>query len=150
ILFCACSPASNGSLQANTQQSGNMNGKENSKLPVEESINGLKLNKVEVSRAGEITIQLENSSTKPLRVWKDSNSWGAACWRLLLIRNGRLDTFFQSPDQDFTKNAPTFNEIAAGARLEQKLDLNGGDWCGLGHCSIYNQRGFGGQNVTFE
>ena len=149
-LFCACSPASNGSSKANTQNPRNMNGKENSKLPVEESINGLRLSKVEMSRTGQITVQLENSSAKPVRIWKDSNSWGAACWRLLLIRNGRLDIFFENPDQDFTKNAPTFNEITAGGRIEQKLNLNGGNWCGMGHCSLYNERGFGGKEITFE
>ena len=45
---------------------------------------------------------------------------------------------------------PTFNEIAEGGRLEQKLHLNGGNWCGLGHCTPFYERGFGGTNATFE
>ena len=66
------------------------------------------------------------------------------------MRKGQLETFFQIASQIFTINRPTFNEIAEVGRLEQKLDLNGGNWCGLGHCSIYNQRGFGGKILTFE
>ncbi len=114
------------------------------------AINSVKIEKAEATRTGEITVQILNLSKKPIKLWKDSNSWGAACWRVLLLRSGQLETFFQSPSQIFTLNRPTFDEIAAGGRLEQKLDLNGGNWCGLGHCTPYNERGFGGTNVTFE
>jgi hypothetical protein len=127
-----------------------MNGHEKFVLPVEESINALRISNAVASRTGVVTLQLENFSQESLKVWKDSNSWGAACWRVLVVRNGGVETFFQSPDQGFTRNGPTVNEIAATGLLEQKLDLNGGNWCGLGHCSIYNQRGFGGKILTFE
>lgn len=95
------------------------------------SMNDLTMQIVETSPSGGITVQLKNSSKKPVRIWKDSNSWGAARWRVLLIRNGQLETFFQNPDQDFTRNIPTFNEIAVGALMEQKLDLNLGGWLGV-------------------
>jgi hypothetical protein len=108
------------------------------------------LRKVKVSRAGDITAEIENSSKRPLRIWENSNSWGAACWRVMLVRNGRVEAFYQNPDQRFTTNWPAFNEITPGAHREQKLDLNGGDWCGLGHCSRHNERGFGGKRLTFE
>jgi hypothetical protein len=62
------------------------------------------------------------------RISKDSNSWGAARWRVLVLRNGQLQTFFQNPDRDFTVNMPTFVEIAGGSHLEQSLDLNDGTW----------------------
>ena len=71
-------------------------------------------------------------------------------WRVLLLRSGQLETFFQSPSQIFTLNQPTFNEIPPGGRLEQRLDLNGGNWCGLGHCTRFDQRGFGGKTMSFE
>jgi hypothetical protein len=77
-----------------------------------------------------IRVLLANSSKEPLKVWKDSNSWGAARWRALVLRNGKLRTFFQNPDQDFTVNLPTFVEIAPGSHLEQSLDLNDGSWRG--------------------
>lgn len=153
-LCCACAIASNRLLKAggNSQNRSNtaMNGKENSVLPVEKWINSFRINKVEVSGTGQITIELENSSKQPLRVWKDSNSWGAACWRLLLIRKGRLETFFQNPDRGFTKNNPSFTELAGSGHIQQKLDLNGGNWCGFGYCSSYNEHGFGGRDVSFE
>ncbi len=114
------------------------------------SFNSLAISKVTMLPSALMTIELENSSKKPLRVWKDSNSWGAARWRVLLIRKGHLETFFQNPDQGFTVNWPEFVEIAGGGHIVQKLDLNGGNWCGLGRCSIYNERGFGGEKVSFE
>ena len=68
----------------------------------------------------------------------------------MLIRSGRLETFFLNPDQIITTNGPTFNEIAGGARIQYNLDLNGGNWCGFGRCTKYNERGFGGKSVSFD
>jgi hypothetical protein len=106
---------------------------------------------VKVSTLGSITLEISNPSKKPLKLWEESNSWGATNWRALRIRQGQIETFFQNPYQVFTGNIPLFNEIPAGARLERKLDLNGGNWCGFGHCASYNEQGFGdGKKVTFE
>lgn len=147
-VFCGCltNHSSNGATNAADKS---LEAADNS-MKVSNSIKALRIGKVEVSRTGNIAVELANSSTKPLKVWKDSNSWGAACWRVLLIRKGHLETFFQNPDQGFTVNWPEFIEIAAGGHIVQKLDLNGGNWCGLGRCSVYNQRGFGGEKVSFE
>jgi len=114
------------------------------------AINSVKIEKAEAARTGDITVQILNLSKKPIKLWKDSNSWGAGCWRVLLLRSRQLETFFQSPSQIFTVNRPTFNEIPPGGRLEQRLDLNGGNWCGLGHCTRFDQRGFGGKTMSFE
>jgi hypothetical protein len=72
---------------------------------------------------------LEASHSAKVRV-SVLNSWGAARWRILVLRNGQLQTFFQNPDRDFTVNLPTFVEIAGGSHLEQSLDLNDGNWRG--------------------
>ncbi|HVS81145.1 MAG TPA: hypothetical protein VHE60_05385 [Pyrinomonadaceae bacterium] len=152
-LLSACVAGSNERLKAsNTPNQSNitMNGNENSVLTVEKSMNALRIDKVEISRTAQVNLVIENSSKEPVRVWKGSNSWGAACWRVFLIRNGTLEVFFQNPDQEFTKNGPGFNEIPGGGHLDQKLDLNGGNWCGLGHCSIHSERGFGGKKFNFE
>jgi hypothetical protein len=114
------------------------------------STNAIKVKIVEVLPSGGITVELSNSSKELTRIWRDSNSWGAARWRVLLIRNGRLETFYQNPDQIFTRNIPAFDKIEAGAHVEKKLDLNGGNWCGLGHCASHDQRGFGGEKISFE
>lgn len=119
-------------------------------MKVSNLIKALTIGKLDVSRRGNLVVELANSSKEPLKVWKDSNSWGAARWRVLLIRKGRLETFYQNPNQGFTVNWPESTEIAAGGRIGQKLDLNGGNWCGMGHCSIHSERGFGGKLLTFE
>ena len=126
------------------------NSPDNSMSESDMPTNSVKIGKVEASRAGDIAVEILNSSKKPIKLWKASNSWGGASWRVLLVRKEQLETFFQNPDQMFTVNRPTFNEIAAGGRLEQKLDLNGGNWCGMGHCSLHSERGFAGKTLTFE
>ena len=79
------------------------------------------------------------TAQKPIRIWQESNSWGAAHWRVLLMRNGQLQTFFENPDQAFTRNIPAFNEITPGSHIEHKLDLSAESW-----------RGTEGQKVRFE
>jgi hypothetical protein len=113
------------------------------------SMNGLKTEVEEVMPSGSITVRISNSSKDVIKLWKQSNGWGAACWRVLLIRNGRLETFFQNPDQAFTRNVPSFTEIVGGSHIELRLDLNGGNWCGFDHCTSFDQRGFNGKNLSF-
>lgn len=151
-VFCGCltNRSTNSTAGATNGADKSVGAANNSTNVNKQSIKALTIGKVEVSRTGNIAVELANSSKEPLKVWKDSNSWGAACWRVLLIRKGHLETFFRNPDQGFTVNWPDFNEIAGSGHIVQKLDLNGGNWCGLGHCSIYNERGFGGQQISFE
>ena len=99
----------------------------------------LSLRIVEASPSGTVTVAIANTSQKPIRICRESNSWGAAHWRVLLIRNGRLQTFFENPDQAFTRNIPTFNEITPGSDVELKLDLSAETW-----------RGTEGRTVRFE
>jgi hypothetical protein len=94
-------------------------------LAQDKSMNGLEIKITEVSRSGSVTVKLRNGSKDPIKVWQESNSWGAARWRILRIRRGQMETFFQNPNQRFTRNIPIPNEIAAGAQTEQKLNLNG-------------------------
>jgi hypothetical protein len=103
------------------------------------SMDGLTIKITEVLPSGSMSVEVDNTSSKPVRIWKESNSWGAARWRVLLIRGDKLKTFFQSPDQRFTRNVPGFDEIGAGGHIEKKLDLNGGNW-----------EGFDGMQISFE
>lgn len=116
----------------------------------ENTMSGLTLAIKEVKPSGVVTVEINNTSQKPIRIWNDANSWGAAHMRILLIRDGRLKTFFENPDQMFTRNGPGFDEIAAGAKIDRELSLNGGNWCGFGHCSQYKDHGFGGREASFE
>jgi hypothetical protein len=105
----------------------------------DKSMNSLTIRITEASPSGTISIEVDNDSSGVIRIWKESNSWGAARWAVLLIRGGQIQTFYQNPDQGFTRNVPGFDEIASGGHIEKSLDLNGGNW-----------RGSGGRRVRFE
>lgn len=105
---------------------------------------------VSVANSGRLSIELNNISPNPIRIWKDANSWGAARWRVMVLRTGQLDGFFQNPNQAFTRNGPGFTEIAAGSHVEQKIDLNDGRWCVIGDCSSPDQRDFQIKKVNFK
>lgn len=148
-----CAPASNRASSSSEGMNVNAKSTNSSDDLIKQSdppINSVKIGKVEASRSGEIAVELLNSSKKPIKLWKDSNSWGAVPWRVLLLRKGQLETFFQNPDQIFTVNRATFNEIAPGGRLGQRLELNDGNWCGKEHCAPHSERGFGGEKISFE
>jgi hypothetical protein len=113
-------------------------------------IDDLELKIAESSPSGVITIEMNNSSAKPLRIWDESNSWGAARWRVVVIRNGKTQSFFENPDQDFLRNVPTFEEIVHGKQKTHKLDLNDGNWCGLGYCTSYGQRRLTAEQIRLQ
>jgi hypothetical protein len=104
----------------------------------------------QLERNGTVSIQMSNLTERLIRIWKESNSWGAAHWRVLIVRNGHLHTFFQNPDQFFTKNVPAFIEIPPKGHLGDKLNLNGGNWCSKEQCANYDDSGIGGQQIRFE
>lgn len=97
-------------------------------VSMEKAIN-LTIDKISSSQ---IEVSLHNASTDTLKVWKDSNSWGAACWRVVVLRGDSLKVIYRSPDQQFTRNIPTSNEIGAGKYLGVTLNLKDGLWNGLG------------------
>jgi len=89
---------------------------------------GLNLVIKEVKSSGVVILEIKNSSQEPIKVWEEANSWGAAHWRVVLIRDGRLKTFFEEPDQGFTRNIPAFKEIAAGGHIDRELNIAGEGW----------------------
>lgn len=116
----------------------------------DDQMNELEIKIKDISASGVVTIEMCNSSRSPIRLWEDSNSWGASRWRVMRIRKGELDTFYQNTDQGFTKNNPRFSELSGGACVERKLALNEGNWCGFGHCSSRKEHGIGGREVQFD
>jgi hypothetical protein len=116
----------------------------------EKLLNSLKIEIKEVSPLGSISVDVTNASSEPTKIWTETGSYGAARWRVLRIRRGQLETFFQHPNQQFTRNEVFPVEIAAGGHIHEKHDLNGGNWCGFGHCTWFNKRGFGGRELSFE
>jgi hypothetical protein len=97
------------------------------------STNEIAIKISKISYSGEITISIANTSSKPVRIWEEANSWGRGRWRIFVFREGHLQTFFQNPAQEFTVNFPSFREIAPGAQIEEKLNPNDNEWCSLGH-----------------
>jgi hypothetical protein len=95
-------------------------------------ISDLALRIVAVSPAGGIMVEMCNASQGPIRIWQDWNSWGAARWRVLVIRKGQLSLFFENPDQRFTKNFPAYDEIPPGGRIRHDLSVFGGNWLSAG------------------
>lgn len=98
---------------------------------------------------GRITVSMLNASKSPLKVWEDGNSWGAMNWRVLVLRNGQLYTYYRNPGQMFTVNFASFKEVAVGAHMDYDLDLNGGNWCDTSHCSPHYEKGIGGKMINF-
>lgn len=89
----------------------------------------------------QINIRLRNISSEPLRIWQESNSWGAARWRVIVLRGEQMITLFQNPEQFFTKNSPGYNELGRGGIVERKLNLSDGSWRGSIDKEIALQKG---------
>jgi len=115
-----------------------------------QSLEHVKIEIVRVLPTGTIMIEIRNTSKAPIRIWEDSNSWGAARWRVLRIRKGEIETFYENPNRLFTKNVPAFVEIAGESHAKKVLSINGGNWCGYGYCSRYNQVGLNGSSISFD
>ena len=94
------------------------------------SLKELELAVMKVLPSGGIKVRMTNAShDKPLRVWKEANSWGALRWKVVIIREGRTLAIFQDPDGvGFTRNIPTFDTIAPEGHLDRQLDVNGEYW----------------------
>jgi hypothetical protein len=100
----------------------------NSFAVADASMKPLNISIAQVSRSGAIDVELINVSESPVRVFKESNSWGADRWRVLVIRRGNLTVYSQRLNQVFTRNIPASEELAPGARLRKALDLNTKAW----------------------
>ena len=107
------------------------------------SLYALKLAIAEIQPDGKIIVKISNVSRRPLRIFEEWNSWGAAHWRVLRVRGGQVESFFQQVHWAWTLNDPTFVEIPSGADVERKLDLNA-------KAGISVWRGLGGKKVRFE
>lgn len=113
-------------------------------------LNSLEVKITAVTPSGSVYVDVTNSSKVKIKIWSESGSLGTARWRVLRIRNGQLETFFQHPNQEFTRNANGPVEIPSGAHIQETLDLNGGNWCGFSRCTWFNKRGFDGRMVDFK
>ena len=112
-----------------------------SMVAAERSVAELELKIVSISPEGRVDCSLQNVTQKTLRVWRRSNSWGAARWRVLRISGGQLQTFFENPDPIFTRNVRGYDELPAGAKMTVILDVNSRDWRTVGDGPVRFERG---------
>jgi hypothetical protein len=82
-----------------------------------------------------VIVEIANVTDQPIKIWRETNSWGAGRWRVLRIASGHLTTYYQNLTQDFLINAPQVSEIPPGKQIERTLDLNGENWCVFDGCT---------------
>jgi hypothetical protein len=75
---------------------------------------------------GKLSVRIESKNGRSFRLWKDSNSWGAASWRVIVMRQNQISLFYQDPAQMFTRNIPSYAEHPGVATFE--LDVNQPTW----------------------
>jgi hypothetical protein len=93
-------------------------------LPVQDV--KLKMTIANAHREGRLSVRIEGGPADSFRIWKSGNSWGAALWRVAVLRQGELNYFYQDPEQIFTRNFPAYEEYFGPATFD--LDLNRADW----------------------
>jgi hypothetical protein len=86
----------------------------------------LKIHKVDSPDLIEVT--LTPASDGSTRIWRRGSSWGAANWRVFIIRNNELFAFREDPDQRFSRNSPIFEELRGPKH--DSLNLNSKMWIG--------------------
>lgn len=89
----------------------------------------LELEIIEVEPQGILNVNLSNAEDQKIKVWKDSNSWGFARWRVIRIREGKSEIYYQNPERVFTRNIPSYNFAERDKPIKIRLDLNDGEWC---------------------
>jgi len=88
----------------------------------------LELSILRVAPPNSIVIEVRNASSAPVRIWRESNSWGVARWRIMRVREGDAVLFYQVPTDEFTRNVPGFDELSGQTRVERVLDLTAAAW----------------------
>ncbi len=93
---------------------------------------GLELRLLRVTPPSTVVVELRNVSSAPLRIWRETSSWGVAHWRIMRIRKSAATLLFQYPMYGFTINIPSFDELAPQAALQRVLDLTEDTWQSTG------------------
>jgi hypothetical protein len=89
---------------------------------------GLELRVLKVSPPHAVSVELRNSTSQSLRVFSESNRWGAARWRLLRVRGEDVALAYQVPVHAFSRNLPGYDELPAQATWRREFDLDEAAW----------------------
>jgi len=75
-----------------------------------------------------LRVKVVNATKEPVRLWKDSNSWGHYKISVCLVqKNGKVVQIKRRPVA-FTRNVPEFFETGPGESSETRIDLKDGYW----------------------
>jgi hypothetical protein len=83
---------------------------------------------LKIDSADSIGVTLSPASKGPTRIWQPGNSWGAANWRVFIVRGAGLFSFREDPDAFHGLNAPRFEELKGPKSLS--FDLSYKLWLG--------------------
>jgi hypothetical protein len=95
-------------------------------LPAPSAKPELQVRRIDKSLIVEVALSSRNG--QPTKIWASGNSWGAANWRVYIVRGTDLFLFREDPDQRFSRNAPRLEELIRSKRF--LLDLRSKSWTG--------------------
>jgi hypothetical protein len=79
----------------------------------------------------QLTVVFRNVGTAPLRLWKDTCSWGYRNLSFEMSDAGGRRFTVSRVEVPWEKNVPTWDTLAPGASVSRDVTLNHGDWQGL-------------------
>lgn len=74
-----------------------------------------------------LRVVLTNVSAHPLKIWKESNSWGYYALRFEVTHKGETKVI-RKKERGWRKNAPTFHLLESGKSLDYNVFLGGDTW----------------------
>jgi hypothetical protein len=77
-----------------------------------------------------IKVGLANPGETPLRIWREDNTWGVDCFRLLITRGNDFYSFYQRNTVAYTQDNPHFDEIRPHHSIDRIVDLRSDLWQG--------------------
>jgi hypothetical protein len=81
-----------------------------------------------IDKPNSVKVTLSSASQGSTRIWSAGNSWGAANWRVYIVRGTNLFLFREDPDQRFSRNSPKFEELKGVKHIS--LDFSTKFWIG--------------------
>ncbi len=75
-----------------------------------------------------LRVMLKNVSATPLRLWKESNSWGYYALQFEMTTNKGERTIVRKKERGWRKNVPAFVVLESGKSTVLDVFLSGGTW----------------------
>ena len=75
-----------------------------------------------------ITVEISNDSGKAVRLFTESNTWGADRWRVVDIGANGVKSFFMEVPEAYTRNVPETFSIPSGGKWKRNFLMTGKEW----------------------